>query len=69
MSEQAYIGFKTHGVLITRTDDSLIHCFKTAEFKSGPICDYEVFDSEESATEYILKPFPMDRYCIEFRYE
>jgi hypothetical protein len=50
-----YVTFNTHQVHISKDDSSqLIHCFKSTHSR----CDYAIFDSEDSASEYILEPFP-----------
>jgi hypothetical protein len=49
-----YVTFNTHQVAISKDDASdLIHCFKSTHTR----CDYAVFDSEDSASDYILAPF------------
>ncbi len=49
-----YVTFNTHQVAISKDDASdLIHCFKSTRTR----CDYAVFDSEDSASDYILAPF------------
>ena len=59
----AYIEFKTHGVVITRDDDK-IHCFKYAGSKTKPVCDIETFTDEETAREWILEPFPQFKWQV-----
>ena len=63
----AYIQFKTHGVVINREDEK-IHCFKFSQFSrnSEPICDYESFTDEDSAKEWIVTPFPTMRWHVSF---
>lgn len=63
MSEKAYIEFRTHAVIIYR-DCEKITCFKFAGNQLTAICDIESFDNEVEASEYIIKPFPTDRYEI-----
>lgn len=59
----ANIQFRTHAVSITIQDDGHIRCFKHTHNNS--ICDYETFDTYELAEDYIIKPFPMDRWVLE----
>ena len=55
MKEKAFVGFRTHGVAITRTPDS-IHCFKTATVDNEFVCEYDVFSSEAEAIDFIITP-------------
>ena len=64
MSDKAYIEFRTHAVTITREDDGSIRCFKFAGSLKNPHCDYETFSDQQSATEWIVKPFPLDYYTL-----
>jgi hypothetical protein len=59
----AYIQFKTHGVVITR-DDNKIYCFKFSGTNLKPVCDIETFPDEESATEWIVEPFPQYKWQV-----
>lgn len=63
MSDKAYIEFRTHAVIIYR-DSEKITCFKFAGNHTSAICDIEYFDNEVDAGEYIIKPFPRDRYQV-----
>lgn len=56
-----YVTFKTHQVHISKDSDSdRIYCFKSTRSR----CDYAVFESEDSACEYILEPFPALVYQV-----
>jgi hypothetical protein len=67
MIEKGYIEFKTHGVVIRRdTETASICCLKTAYRNGEPCCDIEVFQSEEEAVEWILKPFPKEKAIVVF---
>lgn len=56
-----YVTFKTHQVHISKDSDSdRIYCFKSTHTR----CDYAIFDSEDSACEYILSPFPALVYQV-----
>jgi hypothetical protein len=50
-----YIQFKTHRVHVSKDDlTDRIYCFKSTQSR----CEFESFDSEELAADYILEPFP-----------
>lgn len=53
MQHLATVKFKTHAIHISRDQDK-IYCFKYTTNR----CDLEVFDSQESAGDYIITPFP-----------
>ena len=57
-----YIQFKTHSVSVCKDDDLRIYCFKSTKTR----CDYQSFDSQELAADYILAPFPSVVYELVF---
>lgn len=57
----AHFNFPTHRVHVTRdTFTESIHCFKYTPSR----CDFDVFDDQESASEYILEPMPSVVYSV-----
>lgn len=61
--ESAYIEFQTHSVVISLLDSGKIGCFKT-QISSTPRSDYQMFDNQETATEWIVEPFPSITYKV-----
>jgi hypothetical protein len=62
--DKAYIRFTTHAVYITRTEQGTIHCWKVAGSTDNPLCEFEVFQTEKDATEWIVEPFPSGRWQV-----
>lgn len=59
----ATLKFRTHAVAVTIHDDGHICCFKHTHNNSH--CDYESFDDYSIAQEWIIEPFPMNRWVLE----
>lgn len=57
----AHFNFPTHRVHVSRdTFTDLIHCFKYTLTR----CDFDVFESQESAADYILAPLASVMYVV-----
>jgi hypothetical protein len=54
------MAFATHGIRVRR-ENGRIYCWKYTNYRY----DYEYFDDEESALEYIVKPFPTIGWHVE----
>lgn len=60
----AHFNFPTHRVHVSRdTFTDLIHCFKYTDIR----CDFDIFESNELAGEYILEPFANQSYIVTVR--
>jgi len=63
MKTLATLKFRSHHAYVSQDLDSgRILVFKYTANR----CDLEVFDTGESAGEYLLEPFPEYRYVIDF---
>ncbi len=57
ITQLGYIQFRTHRVMISRDSDSdHILCFKSTIDNSR--CDWDSFNSEGAAADYIIEPMP-----------
>ena len=61
---QVQIRFPTHNVHVQVKNDR-IRCFKY----NGAGCDFEIFDNQMLASDYIVEPLPVHCYRVEFQDE
>ena len=59
---KAVIQFTTHAARIYVDEQAHIHVFKT----HGRYCDFDVFEDQILASDYIITPLPTSHYYIQF---
>jgi hypothetical protein len=58
----AHLTFRDHAVHISQDTQGDIHCFKYDD----SACDFEIFDNQDAASDYILSPLPRITYRVVF---
>jgi hypothetical protein len=56
-----YVQFRSHRVVVSKDDESnRIYCFKHTPSR----CEFESFDQEDDAADYIITPMPSIGYQV-----